>query len=319
MEIEAHSVSAALSSIDDEDLENRSISELVSVLRTAFRGKDFDRVEEILVAKEVKMRKEIENKNKEYELLQSKYEFLRLDNLTHESMLEQGKVDPKGFEKWKETYEQFKEKESEIQKLKELIVKVDEDREKKKAALEGFEKLLEVVKKTQEDDRITIENLRRKNSELECAIEKVKKTKEDYEKNIQEFKSKNLELECAMEELNCKKSELERTIEVIKKTENEKRKNIEELKCKNSKLECAKREAEHNYELCRSKYDELGRRVAQLVKNGDPISPNRNDPLSGGACFGGSRKFVGKQWVEDDKIETQTGKKERKVCHLLIK
>uniref|UniRef100_A0A9I9EE76 Uncharacterized protein n=1 Tax=Cucumis melo TaxID=3656 RepID=A0A9I9EE76_CUCME len=35
------------------------------------------------------MRKEIESKNKEYELLQSKCEFLRLDNLTHESMVDQ--------------------------------------------------------------------------------------------------------------------------------------------------------------------------------------------------------------------------------------
>ncbi|XP_022942684.1 uncharacterized protein LOC111447644 isoform X1 [Cucurbita moschata] len=287
MATKSHSVSSDLISIDDDNLECRSISELVSILRTAFRARDFDKVEAVLVAKEVKMRKEIENKNKEYELLQSKYEFLRLDILTHESMLEQDKVDPKGFEKWKEIYEELKEKESEIQQLKDLIFKVNEDREKKKSALEGFEKLLETVKKTQEDQRITIEKLIHKNSELECAMEVVKKVKEDHVKTIEELRCKNLKLECSLEELNYRKSDLERTVEVVKKTEEDERKYVEELKCKNSKLEIAKREAEHNYELCRRKYDELGRRVSQLE--------NKNDSISGGACVGGSRKLVGMQ------------------------
>lgn len=296
---------AALSSVDDDYLESRSISELVSFLRTAFRAKDFDRVEEVLVAKEVKMRKEIESKNKDYELLQSKYEFLRLDNLTRESKVEQDKVevDPKGFEKWKEAYEQLKERESEIQQLKELIVKVNEDREKKKSALEGFEKMLEVVKGTQENDRLTIEKLTHKNLELQSTIEVVKKEKEDYEKTIEELKCKNLKLECAMEEL--------------KKTEEEEddRKNIEDLKCKNSTLECAKREVEHNYELPRRKYDELVRQVSQLektvVENGEPIAPNRND-----SWLGGSRKLIGKRGVENDKFENRTGKQQ--VSHLHI-
>ncbi|CAK9324813.1 unnamed protein product [Citrullus colocynthis] len=285
---------AALSSVDDDYLESRSISELVSFLRTAFRAKDFDRVEEVLVAKEVKMRKEIESKNKDYELLQSKYEFLRLDNLTRASKVGQDKVevDPKGFEKWKEAYEQLKERESEIQQLKELIVKVNEDREKKKSALEGFEKMLEVVKDTQENDRLTIEKLTHKNLELQSTIEVVKKEKEDYEKTIEELKCKNLKLECAMEEL--------------KKTEEDDRNNIEDLKCKNSTMECAKREVEHNYELPRRKYDELVRQVSQLektvVENGEPIAPNRND-----SWLGGSRKLIGKRGVENDKFENRTG------------
>uniref|UniRef100_A0A9I9EB84 TSA1-like protein n=1 Tax=Cucumis melo TaxID=3656 RepID=A0A9I9EB84_CUCME len=46
------------------------------------------------------MRKEIESKNKEYELLQSKYEFLRLDSLTHDSMVDEDKIEVnRGVEK----------------------------------------------------------------------------------------------------------------------------------------------------------------------------------------------------------------------------
>ncbi|KAA0050652.1 TSA1-like protein [Cucumis melo var. makuwa] len=53
------------------------------------------------------MRKEIESKNKEYEFLQSKCEFLRPDQ-------DKIKLDPKGFGKWKETIEELKEMETEI-------------------------------------------------------------------------------------------------------------------------------------------------------------------------------------------------------------
>ncbi|TYK28313.1 TSA1-like protein [Cucumis melo var. makuwa] len=84
------------------------------------------------------MRKEIESKNKEYEILQSKYEFLRLDNLTHDSMVDQDKieVDPKGFGKWKKTIEESKEmenvaisiKNNKIEKKKEKACKMQMER-----------------------------------------------------------------------------------------------------------------------------------------------------------------------------------------------
>ncbi|XP_031739615.1 TSA1-like protein [Cucumis sativus] len=242
---------ATLNSVDDDNFESRSISELVSFLRTAFRAKDFDKVEEALVAKEVKMRKEIESKNKEYELLQSKYEFLRLDNLTHKSMVEQDKVevDPKGFGKWKERFEELKEMESEIQQLKELIIKVNEDREKKKSALDGFEKMLEAVKEAQEDDRLTIQKLKHKNSELQSAIEAAKRENDEHEKSIEELRTKNLKL-----------------VYAIKKTEEDSRRDMEE----------------HYYER-RRKYEELSCRVSQLenvrtvIEKGEPIASNRNE------------------------------------------
>ncbi|KAA0044883.1 paramyosin-like [Cucumis melo var. makuwa] len=267
---------ATFSSVDDGNFESRSISELVSFLRTAFRAKDFDKVEEVLVAKEVTMRKEIE-------LLQNKYEFLRLDTLTRDSMVQQDKVevDPKRFGKRKETFEELKEMEGQIQQLKELIIKVNEDREKKKSALEGFEKMLEVIKEAQEDDRLTIQKLNHKNSELQSAIEADKKEKEEYEKTIEELRFKNLKLEYAMEELNVKKSELESQIVVVKKAEEDGRRNIKDLESKYSKLECVKRKIEYYYKLRRRKYDELAHRVSQLekvrtiVENGEPNASNR--------------------------------------------
>ena len=201
--------------MDHHNFESRSISELVSFLRTAFRDKDFDKVEEVLVAKEVKMRKEIEIKNKEYELLQSKYEFLRLDNLTHESMVEQDKVeaDPKGFGK-------LKEMESEIQQLKELIIKVNEDREKKKSALDGFAKTLEVVKEAQEDDKLTVQKLNYKNSQLQSAIEAAKKENKEYKKTTKVLRRKNLRMRRRKyEELEHRVSQLENVSAIVENGE----------------------------------------------------------------------------------------------------
>ena len=44
---------------------NQSISELVSKLRIAYRSKDLDRVEEILVAREMKLKREFQNEKRE--------------------------------------------------------------------------------------------------------------------------------------------------------------------------------------------------------------------------------------------------------------
>lgn len=194
---------AALSCIDEDDLETRSISELVSFLRTAFRNIDFDKVEEVLVAKEVKLKKEIENKNKECELIQTKYEFLRLDNLTQECTLQQQvKVDSKEFDKWKETYEELKERESEIINLKQLVFKVNQNREETKSALEQSEKLLEVVQKTREDDKKIIEELKRENSELESSKRAIEVAYEQCQKKYEELVRRVSQLEDSYAKLN---------------------------------------------------------------------------------------------------------------------
>ncbi|XP_022136692.1 spindle pole body component 110-like isoform X2 [Momordica charantia] len=203
MATEPHSVAAALSCIDEDDLETRSISELVSFLRTAFRNIDFDKVEEVLVAKEVKLKKEIENKNKECELIQTKYEFLRLDNLTQECTLQQQvKVDSKEFDKWKETYEELKERESEIINLKQLVFKVNQNREETKSALEQSEKLLEVVQKTREDDKKIIEELKCENSELESSKRAIEVAYEQCQKKYEELVRRVSQLEDSYAKLN---------------------------------------------------------------------------------------------------------------------
>ncbi|KAK7820263.1 hypothetical protein CFP56_038997 [Quercus suber] len=70
---------------------NQSISELVSKLRTAYRSKDFDRVEEVLVARETKLKREFENEKKQNALLTEKFQMENLDRIYLEDELENQK------------------------------------------------------------------------------------------------------------------------------------------------------------------------------------------------------------------------------------
>lgn len=94
---------------------NKSIPELISTLRTAFRTEDFDRVEEILMGKETEMKREMEKER----------DFHRIEKVKLETELKKTK--------------------------------------------QNYEKLLEKVKKGVVDDTTTIDELRKKNSELEAA------------------------------------------------------------------------------------------------------------------------------------------------------
>ncbi|KAF5478128.1 hypothetical protein F2P56_004713 [Juglans regia] len=65
-----------LDSDNEGSASDRNISELISRLRTAYRTKDFDRVEEILVSREVKLKRELNKQKCEVELWKRRFEEL---------------------------------------------------------------------------------------------------------------------------------------------------------------------------------------------------------------------------------------------------
>ncbi|KAJ7952115.1 axoneme-associated protein mst101(2)-like [Quillaja saponaria] len=137
----------------EEELSKQSISELIAILRTAFKSADFDQVEEVLVARETKLRSELKNKEKEISLLQNQNEVGKLDIMRIEGELKL-----------------YKER---CQDLSCQIRCVDEDskhlKEKEKSAIDRYEKLLKEVKKGGQDDESIIVELRSKTFELENA------------------------------------------------------------------------------------------------------------------------------------------------------
>ncbi|KAE8056045.1 hypothetical protein FH972_012844 [Carpinus fangiana] len=134
----------ALDSDDDDASTNRSISELISTLRIAYRSKSFDRVEAKLVARETRLKREIEDAKKENALLKDA---------------------------------------------------LDVAREKERRAEERYEKLLEEMKKGQQEEKSALFELRRKNCELECAIAKAESNAEFWKSRFGEFEIRISKLE----------------------------------------------------------------------------------------------------------------------------
>jgi chromosome segregation ATPase len=134
----------ALDSDDDDASTNRSISELISTLRIAYRSKDFDRVEAKLVARETRLKREIEDAKKENALLKDA---------------------------------------------------LDVAREKERRAEERYEKLLEEVKKGQQEEKSVLFELKRKNCELECALAKAESNAEFWKSGFGEFGTRISKLE----------------------------------------------------------------------------------------------------------------------------
>ncbi|KAK7276935.1 hypothetical protein RIF29_18084 [Crotalaria pallida] len=156
------------------NLNDMTVSNLVSILRTAFRFDEFDTVEKVLVDKDAKLKADIAS-------LQLKFESERFNKIQAEEDLNKREEQFQKGKRAQELYEKLlKEvKENELvhmETIKELKEKniglLDENCKlkelKTKWADERVE--LEARKKSWEDDKIALEALRSRNNELEEAL-----------------------------------------------------------------------------------------------------------------------------------------------------
>ena len=77
-------------------LSNMSIPELISELRDSFLSRDFDRVEEVLVARDARLTKELEEKKREIGSLRERIDFERLEKINAELELKRLREKEKG-------------------------------------------------------------------------------------------------------------------------------------------------------------------------------------------------------------------------------
>ncbi|KAE9596395.1 hypothetical protein Lal_00048633 [Lupinus albus] len=133
------------------NLDDNSVSELVSVLRTAFRFDEFDSVEKVLVARDASLKAEIAS-------LQVKIELERLNKIRAEEELKKKEGQCQKGERALELYEKLlkRVKESEF-----VNMKTNEELSDKNC------ELLAEKCKFGEDDKIAMDGLRRRNNELE--------------------------------------------------------------------------------------------------------------------------------------------------------
>ncbi|GMN31709.1 hypothetical protein TIFTF001_003377 [Ficus carica] len=89
---------------------NCSISVLISDLRTAFRSSNFDHVEEILIAREEKLKRKMEKKKKQFELSRERLEIERLEKTEAEEALKSCKANCAGLDSMREKMDAMRER-----------------------------------------------------------------------------------------------------------------------------------------------------------------------------------------------------------------
>ncbi|KAA8520924.1 hypothetical protein F0562_011597 [Nyssa sinensis] len=165
-----------------ENAENGSISELISMLRSAFQPTDFDKVQQILITREETMKRtlnemsiEIENRKIDYDLMERKHGEVELKKL---------EID---FE--------LKKCERERDELREQITRLNEEQrvhhDRSRRAEERYDKLLKDFTKVENEKREVILHLKVKSTNLEC----VNAAKRRAEGEVEAWKKKFGELE----------------------------------------------------------------------------------------------------------------------------
>ncbi|XWS61661.1 hypothetical protein CRYUN_Cryun07bG0145300 [Craigia yunnanensis] len=170
--------SADLGENEDGNISNRSVSRLISSLKSTFRPKDFAKVEAVLAAREDKSKLEIETLKQLKDSFFYKSEEERLDKMSLEDELRKCK---KECEEMRNTVSKLREEN--------MIL-----REREKQAEGRCKNLLEEVKRIGEKEKIMID-LRSRNYELECARAKAEGELEILKQRFEELDKRVLNLE----------------------------------------------------------------------------------------------------------------------------
>ncbi|KAK2431905.1 hypothetical protein QL285_030075 [Trifolium repens] len=220
----------------DHNFEDKTIPDLVEVLRVAYLPKTFDTVEAVLLSREMGFRDQIQ-------LLQQNVEMEKLARLKaeeevkkRERVCEEGKKLEQRYttllkelkrtdlaadrdtvdilrKRNIELKEMWEKEKSEVQKyvglLKEAEVKglADIERERKK-----YEVMLKEAEMRGEKDRDAMEELKKKKFELECEVKKLRIMMIELENQILELKRKKTEDDKSFDELREKNGELKNEV-----------------------------------------------------------------------------------------------------------
>ncbi|WJX59695.1 hypothetical protein P8452_44986 [Trifolium repens] len=262
----------------NNDFEQKTIPDLVHVLRGTCRVHTFDTIEEVLVKRDEKLREEIQQLQQKFELeklqLREKLQVEVLLRIQAEEEVRKREVLCEKGKRVQESYETL---------LKDVKTNGLVERNMIKELEKKNNELKSEVKNLKEKcvyDGNKFDVIRRKNVELESEVLELKKVKEKLvedgnelgvlRKMIGELESKVLDLSKLNEklmkdnngfdELRGKVGELEERVKNHMKT-------ISELREENSKLADKKRTVEILYKLLCTKFRDLQERVSRLEDN----------------------------------------------------
>ncbi|XP_024026948.1 epidermal growth factor receptor substrate 15 [Morus notabilis] len=174
----------------ETDDSNPSILELISDIRTAFRPSDFDRLEEILITRDEKLKREIEKWKEQYELTRESLGIERLIKAELEEDLKSFKVKCAELENLRENIDAMRERATTAE-------------ERAKSSEEIYEKLLRKVKMAESEKSCDLVELRKKNGELESEKTRAEEEVELWKRRFVEMEKRVSKLEADIEILSA--------------------------------------------------------------------------------------------------------------------
>ncbi|XP_061375661.1 uncharacterized protein LOC133317786 [Gastrolobium bilobum] len=212
--------SPSVASSSHGNFEEKSITELISVLRVAYLVDDFDRVEKVLVARDERLRDEIGPLLHKIEMERLEIIQVQEELMKREELCERGKKVQESYETLevktnglvdKKTIEELKNKNLELEcensKLKELKKKWVEDSN----ALHKLRIRVRELEDEKLDDKNVLAALKIKNNELE-GVKKNLATLEELRTENHKLEDEKLRLKALVESLVRKFGELNRRV-----------------------------------------------------------------------------------------------------------
>ncbi|MED6207473.1 hypothetical protein PIB30_036148 [Stylosanthes scabra] len=196
--------SPVFSSTNDKSLATKSIPELIQVLRVSWRTEEYDKVEEVLVAKEKNFKEKIDK-------LEVKFQFENLARINAEDQLKKKKEQCEKGEKAQVRYEML------LKEVKEsgLDKKTIENLRNKNKELECENLRLLELKKKCEVEGNAVDGLRKKVAELEAEKKKNLETINELNVEIRRLVDQNLKAELKFVELIDRVVKLEESTELL--------------------------------------------------------------------------------------------------------
>ncbi|XP_024639804.1 reticulocyte-binding protein 2 homolog a isoform X2 [Medicago truncatula] len=242
------------------DLEGMTIPDLVQVLLGSLQMETYERVEGVLVRRDLALKDQIQHLHKNVEMERQQLQMEKLSRLKAEEELKKREEICQKMKKVQESYnallKEAKTAEKTHNKLKQESKETIEFLRKRNVGLKcEVDRLNE--KKMEEDHELEV--LRQKNGELECEVNKLEEERVEDGNKFDVLRKKNDELECEVNRLKEDMVEYGNKFEVL-------RKKSDELECEVNNLKEDRVEDGNKFEVLRKKNDDLKTEVNRLTE-----------------------------------------------------
>ncbi|XP_039690132.1 WEB family protein At4g27595, chloroplastic isoform X2 [Medicago truncatula] len=234
--------------VENDNLQDKTIPDLIEVLRGAYLTEVFDRVEGVLVSRDVGLRDQTQRLQQNVDMERLKLqEELEMEKLARIKAEEELKKREEIFQKGKKVQERYEA----------LLKKVKTDLSDRDTVVVLRKRNIE-LRELFEEGKITIGELTKKNNELKCEVQKLKEKRVEDGNELDMLRKKKVELDNEVLELNKKSAEDGNAIDMLKTKSGE-------LECEVEKLK-EKMVEDGNANVLKRKNCELESKVLELEK-----------------------------------------------------